>query len=101
MISKGLFFRNVDNLPNELFSGRHHKKYTNIYRIGNILYGQREAGTIFNVDLDILYRAYTECENINTVVLRDKGYVKGFKRSPSVAIMKAAGLLDEDGYTIK
>lgn len=101
MTSKVQFIKNVDNLPNELFSGRQHKRYTNLRRIGNLCYGQREAGTTFDIDLDILYHAYTECEKINTVVLRDKGYVKGFKRSPSVAIMKAAGLLDEDGYTIK
>lgn len=97
MITKEQFFKNVDHLPKQIFSSKHHKMYTNITRVGNICKGQRESDNKFEIDLDVLYQAYIDNDKVNTSTLLEGGYVIGRKRSPSIAIMRNAGLIDENG----
>lgn len=101
MITKEQFFYNVDNLPKQIFSGKQQKMYTNIKRMKNICTGQRESGTTFKIDLDTLYLAYTDNDNIKTNTLLKGKYITGRMRSPSIAIMYYAGLINENGDTIK
>ena len=101
MISKEQFFKNVDNLPKLIFSGKQHKKYIITQRIGSTCYGFIESESQFNVDLESLYQAYQDNDIVNTNTLLHGGYVTGRWRSPSIAIMQNAGLIDEKGNTIK
>lgn len=102
MITKEQFFYNVDHLPKQIFSGgKQHKMYTNIRRVNNVCSGQRESGSDFKIDLNALYQAYTDNDKINTNTLYKGGYVTGRWRSPSIAIMKYAGLIDENGLANK
>lgn len=101
MITKEQFFYNVDNLPKQIFSGKQHKMYTNIRRLNNICMGQRESGTKFKIDLDALYRAYVDNDKINTNTLLEGGYITDRWRSPSIAIMNYAGLIDKEGIANK
>ena len=101
MITKEQFFKNVDNLPRQIFSGKQHKMYTNIERVGYVCYGERESGSKFKIDLDVLYQAYVEKDKIDTDILLVGGYVTDRKRSPSVAIMRYAGLIDKNGNVSK
>jgi len=101
MITKEQFFENVDNLPKQIFSGQQHKMYTNIRRLGSICYGERESNSKFKIDLDVLYQAYLDNDVINTNTLRDGEYITDRKRSPSIAIMRNAGLIDDNGHANK
>ncbi len=101
MITKEQFFYNVDHLPKQIFSGKQQKMYTNIRRVKNICTGLRESGTKFEIDLDALYLAYTDNDKVKTSTVLEGGYVTGRWRSPSIAIMKYAGLIDENGNTNK
>ena len=101
MITKEEFLKNVDKMPTQIFSGKQHKVYTDIKRVGNICTGKRESGLSFNIDLDVLYRAYIDNDKVNTNTLLDGGYITDRKRSPSIAIMMDAGLIDEEGYCNK
>lgn len=101
MITKEEFFKNVGNMPKQFFSGRQHIMYTILSVVGNLCKGQRESGANFEIDLNGLYRAYLENDRINVSTLRDDEYVTVRWRSPSIAIMMNAGLIDENGYANK
>lgn len=101
MITKEQFFNNVANLPDTIISGKQHKKYTIIKVFGNRCKGQRESGSHFEINLDALYEAYINNDKVNTKTLLDGGYIIERKRSPSIAIMISAGLIDSDGYCKK
>lgn len=101
MITKEQFFENVDNLPKQIFSGKQHKMYKNIRRVGCVCYGERESDSTFKIDLDVLYQAYLDNDIINTNTLLKGGYVTDRKRSPSIAIMRNAGLIDNYGNANK
>ncbi len=98
--TKEEFFKNVDALNYSIFS-KTGKRYFNLCRDRNFCKGTRESGTSFILKLDALYQAYQECDTINTAILKDKGYIKGWKRSPALAILRATGLVGEDGKTMK
>lgn len=101
MISKEQFLENVDNLPEQIYSTKQKKEYTKLLREGNVWHGMRTSGSEFHLELDVLYQAYVENDFINTKTLLNGGYIKERKRSPAIALMAAAGLLDENGNTIK
>ena len=101
MITKDQFFKKVANLPNTIISVKQHKRYTIININGNKCKGKRESGSCFEVNLDALYKAYIDNDKVDTKTLLDGKYIIERKRSPSIAIMTSAGLIDNDGYCNK
>ena len=101
MITKDQFFKNVANLPNTIISVKQHKIYTIISIKGNKCKGKRESGSCFEINLDALYNAYIDNEKVDTKTLLDGKYIIERKRSPSIAIMISAGLIDSDGFCNK
>ena len=51
-----------------------------------------------SIDIDSLYKAYIENDFLNTKSI--KKHIKSYNRSPAIAILMAAGLLDENGNRI-
>lgn len=56
------------------------------------------SNDIQSIEIDSLYKAYTENDSLNTKSMAE--YIKSFNRSPAIAILMAAGLLDENGNKI-
>lgn len=51
-----------------------------------------------SIEIDSLYKAYTENNSLNTTSMAE--YIKSYNRSPAIAILMAAGLIDENGNKI-
>ena len=74
------------------------KIYTNIYVSGSYIYYTRESGSREEINLYELFEAYSKESFINTTILRN--YITGRKFSPSLAILKSAGLYDYLGNRV-
>ena len=59
---------------------------------------KKDSGKKESIDIDSLYKAYIENDSLNTKSI--KKYIKSYNRSPAIAILMAAGLLDENGNRI-
>jgi hypothetical protein len=74
------------------------KIYSNIYVSGSYIYYTRESGSREEINMFELFEAYSNEPFINTTILRN--YITGRKYSPSLAILKAAGLYDYMGKRV-
>lgn len=72
------------------------KNYTKIHLSGDDIYCTRESGSRENIKIRELFEVYNGLDYINTSILRK--YISGFKFSPSLAILKAAGFYNDAGY---
>jgi len=67
-------------------------EYTNIVIKGNEIYGVRKStNKPFRIDLNSLYQAHNELEQVNTKLL--KIYVQTRAQSPALAILKEIGVI--------
>lgn len=65
--------------------------YSDICVSGKFITGTRNStGNDFRIDAEELYKAYLNCDRINTNILKD--YITGQVQSPAYAILIAADL---------
>lgn len=100
MITKEEFFKRIDNISEPIRSLRG-EIYEDIKRNGIFCYGVRhDKKTLFEIDLDLLYKAYEDNNELKTTSKDLKSFKKAKCCSPAIAILMATGLL-KDGKTIK
>lgn len=75
------------------------KHYTDIHVSGNFIEFTRESQSHESIDIQNLFDAYEKENHIDTTILRK--YIKGWKYSPALAILKAAGFYNEKGVKVK
>lgn len=100
MVAKEEFFKRIDNIskPIKSLSG---KEYVEIKRNRNFCYGiRKDKKTSFEIDLDLLYKAYKENDVLKTTSKDLESFKKAQCCSPAIAILMATGLL-KNGKTIK
>ena len=100
MVTKEEFFKKIDDISNPIksLSG---KEYVEIKRNRNFCYGVRkDEKTSFEIDLDLLYKAYKENDVLKTTSKDLESFKKAQCCSPAIAILMATGLL-KNGKTIK
>lgn len=56
------------------------------------------SNNVQSIEIDSLYKAYAENNSLNTTSMAE--YIKSYNRSPAIAILMAAGLIDENGNKI-
>lgn len=74
------------------------KLYSNVQVIGDQIWFTRESGSREDLSIRELFAVYSRLDYINTTILRK--YITGRMFSPSMAILKAAGLYDPSGFRI-
>jgi hypothetical protein len=74
------------------------KLYSNVQVVGDQIWFTRESGSREDLSIRELFAVYSRLDYINTTILRK--YITGLKFSPSMAILKAAGLYDPSGFRI-
>ncbi|MGV8111815.1 MAG: hypothetical protein AB2L17_02800 [Lentimicrobium sp.] len=74
------------------------KHYSNVQVKGDHVWYTRESGSREDLSIKQLFSVYSRLDYINTKILRE--YITGRKYSPSLAILKAAGLYDQSGFRL-
>ena len=89
-LTKEQFFSEIKRVEEAISVNGVH--YSEICMFVNEITGIRDTTQKkFLVKADELYRAYFECDKLNTTVLKD--YISTRAQSPALAILSAAGLV--------
>lgn len=74
------------------------RNYTDIQVSGSRIMYTRESNSHESIDIQELFEVFEKVNCINTIILRN--YITGRKFSPALAILKAAGLYNEQGMRL-